>query len=599
MVIRQERSSIVLKIEIVLLYIISSLAFHSCTDAGLQPILDEVVYVDDKLSISGQFCTSPADEVSFPVKILIVMDQSASLQCTDAGNNRLRALRLAGESLDPLDNVQFGVIGFASWSRIVDFTKDWPDVWNELSSENAQAGPATDYQGSLSTVLRVLEQDMLESGAAERARTKYVVLFLSDGLPEPRCTAGCDDGETTPDSLYGVCNTTEEIPDDVYVDMLSLCPDYNQPEQVLQKVEDIMSLGKFYGVGDLKFNTIFLFASDADVAAVCGDVAQFGYVKEEAEPMLRSMAETGLGTFRDVNISEELDFLDFDYESLMAPYEVAEFFAINTNTLPTESGISPDSDRDGLDDAQEFEKNLNRLKKDSDGDLFSDLFEVTFQDKGFDPLDMEVPAIGCASDQDLDADGLKECEEIFLTTNPLLPDSDGDRIPDGIELRLGLDPTIPDTFVDHDFDGRLSGVELRSGTNPRLPDEENTLFNQILYNVSAGKVRQNEIRCYDFSVQGITLVKSLKLPGTRNGTGLNRILLFVEEEPMSMAGSRGRFYVACVEAQYLGDTYKNPPSGLVEDLPASRFVEIQLFDPARDCLKPGELPNGRPDGGTP
>ena len=42
-------------------------------------------------------------------------------------------------------------------------------------------GPATDYQGALATALRLLESDMVESGVAVRARTRYIVTFISDG----------------------------------------------------------------------------------------------------------------------------------------------------------------------------------------------------------------------------------------------------------------------------------------------------------------------------------------------------------------------------------------------------------------------------------
>ena len=595
------RFSIITLCFLLLIFLSNGLTFPSCTDAGLQPLADAgITYVDDKLAITGRFCTSPADEVAFPVKVLIVMDQSASLQCTDPGNNRLEALNTAGAALDALPNVEFGVVGFASWSRITDFTPDWSEAAAVLAPEAGQGGPATDYQGSLSTVLRVLEQDMIESGPALRARTKYMVLFMSDGNPEPRCNAGCDDGDEIPDSLYGVCNTNEEIPDEVYVDMHSLCPDYNQPEQIMQKVEDIMSLSDFYGVGDLRMNTVFIFAPEEEVAAVCGDVAeQFGYDREVAEPLLRDMAETGLGTFRDVNISTELDFLDFDYESLQAPYEVAQFFAINVNSLPSEQGSIVDSDMDGLDDALEFDKGLNRLSGDSDGDLFSDMFEYKYSSKGFDPLDVDVPAMGCSGHEDRDADGLRECEEAFIGTDPLLPDSDGDRIPDGVELRLGIDPGIHDTHVDHDFDGILSGTEVRTGTSPQLSDEERALTGRILYSVSPGVKKEDEVRCYHFNVQELTLVETLSGPARPQEKGVNRILIFAEEEPASMAGSRGRYYVACVEARYLGNTYKDPPSGLISGLAPERFVELQLFNPELHCLKAGEDPGGVPDGGMP
>lgn len=567
----------------------------SCTDAGLQPIGDGVNYVDDKLAISGTFCTSPADEVAFPVKILIVIDQSASLQCTDPGNNRLTALNQAGSALDPLPNVEFGVVGFASWSQIVEFTPNWSEASDALAPENGAGGPATDYQGALSTALRVLEEDMMDSGAAEVARTRYEVVFLSDGIPEPRCNAGCDDGDTPPDSLYGVCNTDQEIPDDVYVDFNSLCPDYNQPEQIMQKVQDIMSLGEFYGAGDLTMSTILLFAPLEEIEQVCGDVSIFGYIKEEAEPLLMQMADEGNGTYRDVNISDELDFLDFDYESLQAPYEMFEFFAVNTATVPTETGHATDTDHDGLDDSWEFERGYDRLTPDTDGDDFGDLFEARFELHGFDALRDDVPAVGCEGTLDRDGDGLLECEESFLATDPLLADTDGDRIPDGIELRLGLDPTIHDTEIDHDFDGRLSGDEVRAGTAPAMFDEEDALLNQVLYSVDAGMQLVDQTRCYGFQVQNMTLAPTLS--ATDGGErGRNRILIFAEEEPAGLAGTRGRFHIACVQARYLGETYKDPPSGMIEGIDPSRFVELAEFNPLIHCLRPTDDPEG--DGGT-
>ncbi len=573
----------------------------SCSNAGLEPLTEPLSYVDDKLSIEGQYCTSPADEVAFPVKILIVIDQSASLQCTDPGNNRLTALNQAGSALDSLPNVQFAVVGFASWSKITDFTTSWAEAREALAPEDGQGGPATDYQGALSEVLRVLERDMVESGPAMAARTKYVVLFLSDGIPEPRCNAGCDDGDEPPDALYGVCNTTQTIPDGYYVDMHTLCPDYNQPAQLAQKASDIMSLAEVYGVGDLTISTIFLFAPEEEIIAVCGDISQFGYDKDQAEPLLRSMAEEGLGTFRDVNISTELDFLEFNYESLMAPYKSAEFFAINLNALPLAVGLGIDSDRDGVPDEVEFEYGMSRLSGDSDGDRFGDLIEHRYAAQGFDALDPAVPAIGCTSTADRDGDGLLECEEMFLLTNPLLADTDGDRIPDNIEVRLGLDPTVHDTAVDHDFDGKLSGFEVRAGTNPVVSDEKNTLLNPIRYRVeevTQGPVQLDDITCYDFFVQDMTLVPTLNIPDEAKGKGFNRILIFAEEEPVSLAGSRGRFHVACIEARYLGDTFKDPPSGRIDNLTPLRFVDLAEFDPLVHCLEVGGDPSDIPDGGV-
>ncbi|MCP4199792.1 MAG: VWA domain-containing protein [Proteobacteria bacterium] len=567
------------------------LIIYACSDAGLQIITQPISYTDDQLAVTGEFCTSGANVVPFPVKILIVMDQSASLQCTDPFNNRLDAMDRALGPLDSLPNVEFGVVGFASWSRLTDFTSNWWEAQAALApeGEGGTDGPATDYQGSLSTVLRVLEQDMVDSGPALRARTKYVVLFISDGIPHPDCHAGCDDDDDYPGNE--VCNTTENIPDEFYVDMYSLCPDYNQSNQIMQKVNDLMSLGEFYGVGDLTFNTVLMFADEADLNAACENGAElWGFDKDLAEPLMREMAEVGLGTYRDININIDIDFLDFNYESLRAPYEVAEFFAVNANAVPSETGVAVDSDRDGIDDASEFDQDLERLSKDSDGDSFGDLFELTHSSRGFDPVDPEMPAIGCDDNEDRDGDGLKNCEEEFLGTDPLLPDSDGDRIPDGLELHLGMDPAVHDTLLDHDFDGRLSGAEVRTGTSPVLVNEEDSFLREMRYSVEPGRIVNEEIHCYDFSVEGITLVPTLAVPNEDLDNGMNRILIFTEEEPANMAGSRGRFHVACVEARYLGETYKDPPSGLIQGLNPGRFVELQAFNPQLDCLQLGEDP---------
>ncbi len=566
-----------------------SLSVLQCTDAGIQPVQNEqITYYDNRMDVVGEFCTSPSDELAFPVKLLIVIDQSASLQCTDPANNRLTALNDAGRQLDALPNVEFGVIGFASWSRITGFTTSWADAASALAPQGGQGGPATDYQGALSVVLSVLEQDMIDSGPAMRARTRYMILFLSDGIPEPRCTFGCNDGDTPPDSLYGVCNTDQDVPDEVYVDMTGVCPDYNSPEQVKAKVQDIMALGEFYGVGDLTLNTILLFAPEAEVAAVCGDVSIFGYERDEAMPLLQDMAAIGQGTFRDVNITTEIDFVDFNYESLRAPYQVKEVYAVNVSTMPTENGYQADSDGDGLPDEWEYAHNLDRQNADSDGDNYSDMFEETFRKRGFDPGDANFPVIACNDGQDRDGDGLNACEEAFLKTDPLQPDTDADGIVDGVELRFGMDPTIDDADLDHDFDGIPSGIEVKSGTHPQLFNEEDFMSDRVSYGVEQSSM-DGDVTCYDYTVRNMALSVSLPMI-PENRKGLNRLRLYLQEEPSGMGGSRGQFWTSCVEARYLGNTFKDPPGGEIALLTNQQFVRIQEFESSGRCYALHQLP---------
>ena len=47
-------------------------------------------------------------------------------------------------------------------------------------------GPATDYQGSLASALRIIEQDIVATDPVVRPRSRYVLVFVSDGVAEPR-----------------------------------------------------------------------------------------------------------------------------------------------------------------------------------------------------------------------------------------------------------------------------------------------------------------------------------------------------------------------------------------------------------------------------
>ena len=76
--------------------------------------------------------------------------------------------------------------------------------------------------------------------------------------------------------------------------------------------------------------------------------------------------------------------------------------------------------------------------------------------------------VDCTGAPDVDFDGLDECEEFDLGTDPNNPDTDGDGIQDGAEVAIGTVPTNPDT----DGDGLNDGAELAIGTDPTNPDTD-------------------------------------------------------------------------------------------------------------------------------
>ncbi len=600
-------------------------ALTSCTEARLQSVPPpEPEPLDNLLEIRGGYCTEESDTVTFPLKVLFVFDQSASLQCTDQAELRFGALDNALESLRRRPATEFGAIGFASWSNIAEFTRDRGTI-NDLLGPEAGLGPATDYQGSLATAARLIEEDLTQSGPAERARTRYIINFVSDGIAEPRCNAGCEDtvdacsdGEdndgdgiadasdpdcvdvgnnaTHPDNLYGVCNTDQEVPEDVYVDMTGVCPEYNQPRQIQQRIQEILDLKDAYGVGDITLNTVLLFSPQDVVESVCpGAGADFGYTKDQAKALLQSMANTGNGTFRDVNIAQgEDDYLSFDVTSIEADRTLTMMTSVNEHARldPTNAELLADSDRDGLPDEREVALGTNRNRADTDGDRYSDFFEVTFESEGFGATDKGQPATTCSNGRDGDGDGLNDCEEAFLGTDPNQPDTDADGILDLRELQMGLDPLTPDALNDLDFDGILNGEEVNSGTDPLRPDAERYRTDRIVYDVdeegliefeNPNNGNTEERRCYEYTIERIPLVAT-PLVADR---GLNRILVKTSERPSKVSGVPGTVRVACFEAFYNGETIKTPASGVIdvtpENLERTRADLLEKMDTLAAC----------------
>ncbi len=85
--------------------------------------------------------------------------------------------------------------------------------------------------------------------------------------------------------------------------------------------------------------------------------------------------------------------------------------------------------------------------------------------------DPSVTTLQQAKDADFDGDGLSNWSEVFSEgTLPFGWDTDGDLIPDGLEVLLGSLPLINGATGDDDFDGMNNAEEYLAGRDPALAD---------------------------------------------------------------------------------------------------------------------------------
>jgi uncharacterized repeat protein (TIGR02543 family) len=150
---------------------------------------------------------------------------------------------------------------------------------------------------------------------------------------------------------------------------------------------------------------------------------------------------------------------DTDGDGFTDGWEVDNGYNPLDSSDPAPSG---DEDDDGLTNHEESLLGTDPTNHDTDGDGFSDKWEV---DNGFNPLDSSDPA----PSDDADSDGLTNQEEYALGTNPKNADTDGDGVSDGDEVHgsPATNPLNPDT----DGDGYTDGQERDAGTNPLNPSD--------------------------------------------------------------------------------------------------------------------------------
>ena len=374
---------------------LGALLLVACSEASLYPAQRPPAVRDDRLTIHGQFCTEVPQPTEFPVRILFIVDISQSMNITDPMPNpcaqaacftrRATAVEDILNTYPAGNGVEYGLITFQSSvaietrdssGQLGGFTASSDEVKLRLPALNVGVGE-TNYVGALDTAYEMLQQDMIALDTTARSRARYVIVFISDGLPSPTSV------------------------------------EYGMPDDIRQAVQNIASLQKQQRLAEIAFHTVYLSAPDTPDS-----------VQLQAKELLAEMANLGGGTFRAFDATQRIDLFYIDFTSFIRTFALKQLVAVNLNALPVKGETVVDTDGDGLSDAEEELAGSSPFLVDTDGDGFSDLLEVRQSNAGLDPLFSGDADCRMATDRlDDDGDGLLNCEERYFGTNSRLIDS--------------------------------------------------------------------------------------------------------------------------------------------------------------------------------
>lgn len=622
--------------------VLAAVFLFSCSDVYIQPIANQLGNANNRLTLKGRVCTAVPDPTGFPVKVVFIIDESGSMCVSDPPGSqegssfcsradiqaivppgvtepaRVRALRQLVNQFATQPNVFVSVVPFETnvknvWPPTTSgqrFARPNGSLNTYIAGLQNQLGKGTDYQGVLAYTYALIASDINATAISNPAilpRTRYVVVFLTDGTPYPRCDA--NNGRLSvyadpdnPDLQWRDSSGAEEfchVADPTSPDQITgfvIGTDRNQNYQVFNPIDKLMQLRGQYNVGDIRLHTVLLL-NEAAVRAcgpICTDlygtypgVAPENYpqaAKKIAEWLLRQMAQRGNGVFQEFLDGQiySLGLGALDYSSLASRNVMKTLIARSLSSVAVSSDkMDLDTDGDGLADNVEtpFLLKTNKFDADSDGDCFPDAFEVMHADQGFDPTrkdprgcDPASPAtLGCSC-RDTDGDGLSQFAEAYLRTNTGLMDSDGDGIPDGLEVLYGKDPLRPDQNVDTDGDGISDVDEIRGGTDLRRRDRPLYERDGYQYEVKADVQADGSV-CYDFSVANIKLLTPPSRSGIRQGYNLFK-LFFAESPESGVATDYGVWRTACAWAQF------DPPIRVPEG-PELQFINSNFIPPSQ------------------
>lgn len=478
-------------------------ASAACTDANLFSDQGPGAQAD-RVALTGRVCTRDPLSAELPLRIAIVADVASGplFSSFDPGAQRVGILRAFVQSALNQQDTELAVVSFSGRSRKLapidgNFTRNPGELLgaiNQLALPEPCLGTdqCRDYLEGMRTARALIEGDLAATPAGLRVLTQYVMLLVVAGPHQPMaenidCCA-LDDA---------ACLGQAPAPDPD-------CQRQLEQEELAATISAIETAGAL----GLKLHVIHL-AADPDPT-----------VNDQLQHAFENLVFTGSGSYQRFSSADSMSPSALAVIGTRTALRVKTMFAANLNAKPTPTGPVVDSDADGLSDAEEdLDPRVAADWPDSDGDGLSDLVETLVD---FDPSTPETPPpAACAQvdpTKDSDWDGLGDCDEALLGTELSLVDSDGDAMPDKLELEANTDYLHRDAETDSDGDGSSNGDEVLQRTDPRSIDTQSHLSYAYRYTMDDEGVVQELFPLPLIQLTGVEVVRASD--GTTPGVGL-------------------------------------------------------------------------------
>ena len=316
----------------------------------------------------------------------------------------------------------------------------------------------SDFFTNITTMIRGEMKELLNNGFINGS--EFEIITISDGnlspldqhLNEVKSLANCSQASNENETDY--CNN--ELPTSFIKAYGN--PDDNKAAKISQKIAQL-----------------FEFQNEFP-----GSKIQYHYVNINYNPNIvlptSNAFDQSITSLKEKNIeipkwtvtdeSKPVPFLLSTKFTPQKTYYIKNLYVISHNNYVDENGNQViDSDADGLSDEEErmlgFDPSNPRSNvAGNNGRCLDSIFKL-YGCESVRP---------CDSSTDLDADGLNQCEEMTISTDPRNPDSDFDSLPDLLEVRsLGLSPLFDESSLSSSGDGFTDHQHFLSNVHSKTP----------------------------------------------------------------------------------------------------------------------------------